>query len=128
MTSFNELSHLFRNPSYPVIVEIDGNLVAAKSIRKLCEQLLRFDLVERKSYNAIDTTGEAWTLIVMEGKAVLSPIAFPKQRTKLELIRWFNDRKNKPADEIEYSEKSLSSKRLDRIVAELADRIVDAGK
>lgn len=128
MTSIHELSHLFPNPRYPVIVEIDGNLVAAKSLRKLGEQLLHFDLVESQSYDAIDKTGESWALMVIENKAVLSPFTFTKQRSKLELIRSFNNRKNKPADEVEYSEKSLSSKRLDRIIAEIADRLIDAGK
>ncbi|GAA4454289.1 hypothetical protein GCM10023156_26500 [Novipirellula rosea] len=64
----------------------------------------------------------------MQGKAVLSPFTFKNQPTKLKIIRWFNDRKNQPAGEIEYSEKSIGSKRLDRSIAEIADRLLDAEK
>ncbi|KAA1258023.1 hypothetical protein LF1_05140 [Rubripirellula obstinata] len=128
MNDFDEFAHFFRKPKYPVIVDIEGVLVAAKSVRPLCTKLLRLDLVEKQSYDAIDKTGESWTLVVMRGNAVLSPINFKKQPTKLELIRWFNNRKNKTADEVEYSEKSLSSKKRDRIIAEIADRLLDAEK
>jgi len=62
----------------------------------------------------------------MEGSGILSPFNFRKPRTKLELIRWFNARENKPAEEVEYPETSLSSKRRDRIIAEIADRLLDA--
>tara|TARA_R110002167_G_scaffold143308_1_gene332559 strand:+ start:114 stop:521 length:408 start_codon:yes stop_codon:yes gene_type:complete len=128
MTSFDELAYFLRAPKYPVIIEIDGVLVAAKSVRPLYEKLSRLDIVEKQHYSAIDRTGEPWTFVVMQGKAVLSPFNFKKQPTKLQIIRWFNNRKNKPADEVEYSEKSLGSKRLDRIIAEIVDRLIDAEK
>ena len=128
MKSFDELTCLFRSPQFPVIIEIEGVLVAAKSLRPLYERLSRLDIVERKAYISIDRTGEAWTFILMDGMGVLTPITFRKQPTKLELIRWFNNRKNKPANEVEYSEKSLSSKRLDFIVGEIADRLLNAEK
>ncbi len=128
MNDFDEFAHFFRKPKYPVIVDIEGVLVAAESARPLYTKLLRLDLVEKQSYEAIDRTGESWTLIVMQGKAVLSPINFKKQPTKLELIRWFNNRKNRPADDVHYSEKSLSSKKRERIITEIADRLIDADK
>ncbi|EMI52469.1 hypothetical protein [Rhodopirellula sallentina] len=128
MNDFDELVHFFRKPKYPVIVDIEGVLVAAKSVRLLYTKLLRLDLVEKQSYEAIEKTGEPWTLIVMQRKAVLSPINFKKQPTKLELIRRFNNRKNKPADDVDYSEKSVSSKKRERIITEIADRLIDADK
>lgn len=128
MATIHQLSHLFRHPQYPVIVDIDGNLVAAKSPIELGKQLFQFDLVEKQSYDAIEKTGTPWVLMVVENNAVLSPLTMTKPLSKLKLIRLFNNRKNKPADEIEFSEKSLSSKRLDRIITEIADRLIDAGK
>lgn len=89
--------------------------------------LSRLDIVENESYKTIDRTGEGWIFIVVDGNGVLSPLSFAKPRTKLELIRWFNNRKNRPA-EVEYSEKSVSSKRRDRIIAEIADGLLDAEK
>ena len=76
----------------------------------------------------MDGTGESWTFMVMKGKAVLSPFNLEKQRTKLNLIRWFNGRRNRDAEEVEYSEQSLSSKKRDLIIAEFADRLWDAEK
>lgn len=128
MTSFDELSYFLRNPKYPVIVDVEGVLVAAKSVKALISKLSQIDLVENSSYNAIDGTGESWTLLVIDRAAVLSPINFEKQRTKLSLIRWFNNRKNKPANEVDFSEKSLSSKKRDRIIAEIVDRLIDADR
>ncbi|WP_442511870.1 hypothetical protein SH528x_003616 [Novipirellula sp. SH528] len=128
MTSFDELAYFLRAPKYPVIIEIDGVLLAAKSARKLFEKLLPLDIVEKQHYSAIDRTGEPWTFVVIQGKAVLSPFTLKNRPTKLKIIRWFNNRANKPANEVEYSEKSLSSKRLDRIIAEIADRLFDAEK
>ncbi len=128
MESFEQLLYFFRTPKYPVIVDIEGVLVAAKSVRPLYKRLSKLDIVENKSYNAMDATGENWSFIVVDGRGVLSPINFKKPQTKLELIRWFNNRKNKPAEEVEYSEKSVSSKKRDRIIAEIAGRLLDAEK
>ncbi len=128
MASFDKLSYFLRAPAYPVIVDIDGVLVAAKSAKTLYEKLSPLELVEKKNYSSIDRTGDPWIFVVMDGTAVLSPFTFEKPRTKLDLIRWFNHRKNKPVDEVEYSEKSLSSKRRDFIIAEIADRLLDAQK
>ena len=128
MTNFDNLSYLFREPEYPVIVEIGDELFAAKSVKPLYEKLSRLDIAEDKAYEAIDATGETWIFMLTQGVAILSPINFKKEPSKLELIRWFNSRKNKPSDEVEYSEKSLSSKRRDRIIAEIADRLLDAEK
>jgi hypothetical protein len=123
---FERLSYFFRRPKYPVIVDIEGALVAAKSARQLYKRLSQLGIVEGESYNALDASGEGWTFLLLDGNGVLSPINFEKQRTKLELIRWFNNRKNKPAGELEYPEKSLSSKRRDRIIVEISDRLLDA--
>ncbi|TWT52261.1 hypothetical protein [Allorhodopirellula solitaria] len=128
MNDFCKLSYFFRSPKYPVIVDVDGALVVARSAKSLYLRLVRFDLVEKKSYDALDKTGEAWALVISQETGVLAPLNFSKPRTKLELIRWFNNRKNKPADEVAYPEKSLSSKKRDRIVAEIADRLADAEK
>ncbi len=128
MNSFDQLSYLLRKPKYPVIVDIEGVLVAAQSARSLFEKLSRLDIVENKSYKSIDRTGEGWIFMVVGGNGVLSPFSFAKQRTKLDLIRWFNNRKNKLAEEREYSEKSVSSKRRDRIIGEIAGRLLDAEK
>ena len=49
-----------------------------------------------------------------------------KTWTKLELIRLCNGRRNRPPDEEPYSEKSLSSKKLTKVIADLMRRILEA--
>ena len=124
MSSFSEILYFIRGPQFPVIVDIDGAFVAARSGELLTKSLSKQDILTDKSYDAIDATGESWTFEIKDGKALMLPAFFTKQRTKLNIIRWFNDRKNKAADEMEYPEKSLSSKKLARIVDEIADRII----
>lgn len=128
MASFSELTYLFREPQYPVIVEVDEELFAANSARPLYERLSQLDIAEEKAYHAIDGTGEPWSFLVVKDEGILSPLNFKKEPSKLKLVRWFNHRKNKPSDEVEYSEKSLSSKRRDRIIAEIADRLIEVEK
>ena len=126
MSSFSEILYFLCGPRFPVIIDIDGVFVAARSGNLLNKSLLKQDIVVGESYDAIDATGESWTFDIKDGKAFMLPAFFSKKRTKLNIIRWFNDRKNKAVDEIEYSEKSLSSKKLTRIVDEIADRIIAA--
>ncbi|GAA5505284.1 hypothetical protein [Novipirellula caenicola] len=128
MTNFVELVYFLRAPKYPVIIDIDGVLLAAKSAKPLYKKLSQLDIVEKQHYDAIDRTGEPWTFNVMQGKGILSPFTFKNPPTKLKIIRWFNNRKNKPANEVNYSEKSLSSKKRDLIIAEIADRLLEAEK
>ena len=104
MIDFTDFSCMFRNPKYPVVIDIDGTLVAAKSSKSLCNRLLQVDIAQGKSYQAFDKTSETWTFIVIDGNAVLSPLSFKRPITKLEIIRWFNNRENKLADEVAYSE------------------------
>ncbi|TWU02708.1 hypothetical protein [Stieleria varia] len=128
MNDFDKFAYFLRSPEYPFIVDVDGILIAARSGKPLCGKLLRVDLVDGQSYEAIDKTGAPWSLIMVKRTAVLSPFNLRNQPTKLELIRWFNGRENKPADEVDYSEKSLSSKSRDRILSEIVDRLLDAEK
>jgi hypothetical protein len=70
-------------------------------------------------YETIDASGEGFGLSVYEDCFALSPLVLKKKWTKLELIRLYNSRKNN-ADENNYSEKSLSAKRFDKILSDIA--------
>lgn len=128
MNHLKKITYFFSKPKYPVIVDLDGVLVAAKSARSLFGKLQRHELVEQQSYEAFDKTGESWSLMVVQSEAVLAPFNFTKRPTKLELIRWFNNRKNKPAGEADFPEKSFSNLKRDRILLEIADRLIEVDK
>ena len=117
MNQDTTIRHLFRKPKYPILVDVDGNLIAAKSSGSLTVRLSRLKLKKAGVYNAIDSSGEGWAFY--SEHMVLTPLTMKKRWTKLEVIRLFNQRKNQTAGEKVYSEKSLSSKRFDRILADI---------
>lgn len=118
-----KIGYLFRKPVYPLLVDIDGHLVAAVSERRLAQSLLRLELREDASYDVIDSSGEGWTFDVEH--EVLSPLTLKRQWTKREVIQLYSGRKNNEEGEPPYPEKSLSSKRFDRIIADIVE-LLDA--
>ena len=113
MDKIPPVQFLFRKPKYPVIVDIDGDVICGRSAIALAKRLSKLISLQEKSYDAIDSTGEGWSFY--SDKWVRSPLCIKKRWTKLEIIRLYNNRKNKNSDHINYSEKSLSSKRLDMV-------------
>lgn len=113
MNTVPKIKHFFRKPKYPVIVDVDGVLVCGKSSITLSRRLSEINLIKSNSYNVVDSSIEGWVFIPKHW--VISPMTFKKRWTKLELIRMYNGRKNKKNEDFKYSEKSLSSKRLDKV-------------
>jgi len=97
--------------------------VGAKSEKTLAKKLSGLVLDKSKQYDVINSTGEGWLL--MAEAMVLSPVNFLKRKwTKLEIVRLYNNRTHKPdPNEKPYSEKSLSTKRLEEIIRDLVDRL-----
>ena len=126
MTRIRELSHQFRRPQYLVLVDLDERLVAAKSAKSLLQKLSDLELPVNTDYPVIDVTGEGWGLYLFPSAAALSPMAVKKRWSKREIIHLYNERKNRSKDDSLYCEKSLSSKRLDRIIGEIAKLLLEA--
>jgi hypothetical protein len=117
MDKIPPVQFLFRKPKYPVIVDIDGVVVCGRSAITLAKRLSRLINLQEKSYDAIDSTGEGWSF--HSDKWILSPLCITKRWSKGEIIRLYNNRINKISNHDVYSEKSLSSKRLDRVFNEI---------
>jgi len=106
MTQVTELGYLFRKPAYPILVDVDGHLIAAKSGMALLRQLAGLSMQHETHYGAIDSSAEGWGLSVCEdGMAVVSPLTMKKRWTKLEVIRLYNSRKKRKWSDQPYSEK-----------------------
>jgi hypothetical protein len=116
------LNYLFRKPEYPVICDIDGYVVAAKSEKSFVKYLSDVRLDPEKTYNLIDATAEGWVFVPKH--LMISPLTFKKHWSKKEIISIFNGRKNPSSGEVQYSEKSLSSKRFDRIFEDIVDLLL----
>jgi hypothetical protein len=117
MTETMKIKYMFREPRFPLLLGIDGYLIGARSGELLQKKLSVLDLKNGAVYDAIDSTGEGWGLYTEH--MVLTPLVFKKRWTKREIIKLFNERKNKNETSELYSEKSISSKRLERIVENL---------
>ncbi|MFH1672525.1 MAG: hypothetical protein ABIF87_03770 [Pseudomonadota bacterium] len=115
------INYLFRKPAFPIICDIDGYVIGAKTEKALLKKLSELELRENEFYNVIDKTGEGWSLYTHQNM-MISPLTFKKKWTKLEIIKMYNDRKNnKGITEKKYSEKSLSSKPLRKILSDIID-------
>ena len=115
-----KLQYLFRKPIFPMVSNIEGYFVGAKTLKELSIRLTKIQLDRNKSYDMVDFTGEGWSLYLP--KMVISPLTLKKRWTKREIIKLFNERKNiELAEGKKYSEKSLSAKRLDKIIFDLVD-------
>jgi hypothetical protein len=110
---------MFRRPSFPILIEIDGLVISARSKQGLEKKLSGIPLVPGRKYRAVDSTGEAWDLYVDD--MMLSPLTLRKRATKKELIALVNGRTNKRPDELPYSEKSLSAKTFERVFEDLVN-------
>jgi len=119
MSEVQKINHFFRKPKYPVIINVDGILVCGKSAITLSRRLSEIKSMKSDSYHAIDSSVEGWAFIPEHW--VISPMTLKKRWTKLEIINLFNERKNKNSEDPLYSEKSLSSKRLEKVFKDIFD-------
>jgi hypothetical protein len=120
------IRYLFRLPTFPVICNFDGFVIGAKSSNSLESQIDALDISSGKNYLLADSSGEGWTLSTEY--MVVSPLVTKKRWTKREIVLMFNSSENAQKSGMTYSDKSLSSKRLDRIVDEIVDLISSANK
>ncbi len=120
------INYFFRKPAFPIICNIDGNLVAAKTKSELVRKISRFDLDNKGRYDIIDISGEGFTLVLSMN--IISPITFPRRRkkrwSKREIIELYN---TSSGAESEYSDKSLSNKRYEKVFMDLV-RLVSKRK
>jgi hypothetical protein len=112
---------MFRKPVYPVILDVNGLIIGAKTLKQLEDDISEIHLPAGEHLPLIDSSGEGWSLAV--DHMVISPLTFKKKWTKKEIITLFNNSEMAKKTSKEYSFKSISAKRFDRIVLELVDMI-----
>lgn len=112
---------MFRKPRFPVILEVNGFIVGAKTSKQIEDGLSVLHLPAGGHLPVIDSSGEGWSFIV--DHMTMTPITFKKRWTKKEVITLFNNSETAKMANKAYSTKSISAKRFDRIVSELVDLI-----
>jgi len=114
-----KVNYFLRRPVYPIICNINNNLIAAKNKNDFERRIAKYEL-EKNNYDIIDRTGEGWCLHT--NHLLISPLSFKKSWEKKEIINLYNNRINT------YSEKFLSNKRYYKIFDDLYELIIQAEK
>ena len=113
-----EFRVLFRNPKYPLIIISEDKLSSASNIKQLAVKCVASKLTkDEKVIIAIDSTGEEFWY--SPEKFVISPGFSFKKWTKNKIIALYNDSSNAKASNEKYPLKSLSNKKLSRIIGEI---------
>ena len=121
----NEFKIVFRKPKYPVFVVSDERLFPAFSIKQLAISCLSSTPIADKSYiQVIDSTGEEFWY--SPDQYALSPGFAFKKWTKKRVVETFNSSSNAVELMQEYSMKSLSNKKLDRIIRDICELLRSA--
>lgn len=117
-----EFKILFKAPQYPVIVVSANRLCSAFDIKQLADCCVFLVPIENKKYlQVVDSTGnEFW---YRPEYSTLSPGFVFKKWTKKQIIETFNNSQNAKITSQEYSTKSLSSKRLDKIIHDICTKL-----
>ena len=113
-----EFRIVFRKPEYPVLIVSSGKLFSAFNLKQLAEICVSLTLegTENKP-RLVDSTGsEFWYL---PAEYTLSPGFVTKKWSKKKLIETFNNSSNAKESNQEYSKKSLSSKKLERVIGDI---------
>ena len=115
-----EFNIIMRKPKYPVIVLSAERLYSAFNIKQLAKSCISSVPIEGKNIiQVIDSTGEEFWY--SPEHYVLSPGFSFKRWTKKLLIETFNSSSNAKVSKQEYSAKSLSTKRLEKIIRDICE-------
>ena len=117
---------LFRRPKFPIICDAQDVLIAAESPKQLYDQICSNELIRGEQIPVIDVSAEGWVLHT--DLMVISPLTLKKRWTKKEVVEVFNKSKTAKEAGLEYSLKSLSAKRFDRIAREIVKLALSANK
>ena len=117
-----ESNIILRKPKYPVIVVSNDKLYSAFNIKQLAKSCISSLPIENKTtIQVVDSTGEEFWY--SPEQYILSPGFSFKRWTKKRIIEAFNNSKNAKDSTQEYSMKSLSSKRLEKIIRDICEML-----
>jgi len=117
-----EFNIILRKPKYPVIVVSNEKLYSAFNVKQLAKSCISSLPIENKTIiQVVDSTGEEFWY--SPEQYILSPGFSFKKWTKKRIIEAFNNSKNAKDSTQEYSMKSLSSKRLEKIIRDICEML-----
>ena len=105
---------VFRRPRFPVLLDTGTALLSAKTSTELKTKLSDILFSDESKPRLIDSTAEIFTL--HPSSMIVMPKIAPRT-TKADMIALYN--RMRSAAQPEYKATSLSSKRIERVVADL---------
>ena len=115
------LRFFLRVPKFPVICDIDGELIVAASVNDFERKIESIELKEDGHYTVIDSAVEGWSL--SSEPLVVSPLTLKKNWTKMELLNLYNESRNCKRNGNSYPTSSLSNKKLSVIFREITEAL-----
>lgn len=120
------IRYFFRKPVFPLICDVGGVLIGARSLKEFEDQAAVLDLPAKAQLPLVDSSTEGW--VFDTDHQLISPLTMKKRWTKREVIAMFNSSSAAGKLGRQYSERSLSSKRFDRIVSDIVALIRTANR
>lgn len=115
---------LLRKPKYPVIVIAKDDIRPAYRLKELATVCYLSEPRENSNIiKMIDSSGEEFWCSKENGG--MTPGFFSKKWTKNKIVDLFNESATAKENDMQYSTKSLSNKRLATIVTEICDILRD---
>ena len=115
-----EFKVLFRNPKYPVIVISEDKLTLATNIKELAESCITTKIPESETViQAIDSSAEEFWY--SPNNFVIAPGFSFKKWTKKQIVELYNNSSNAKKSDQKYPLKSLSNKKLSRIIGDVCE-------
>jgi hypothetical protein len=114
-----ELKCVFRRPRFPIICNIDGELVAGGNLQQFERRLNKISLPDNGVFAIVDATGEGWAL--HPDLSAISPLTLDKRWTKARVIDMFNKSLNAQRIGWQYQQRSLANRRLEMLIRDVAE-------
>jgi hypothetical protein len=112
-----DMQFAFRIPCFPVLLDTGDALIGARTPTELEKKAARLSVSEQPKLYIIDSTAEDFALDL--STMLVRPRVALRRRTKSELIALYNLRRDPGRPK--YTTASLSSKRVERVVADLVE-------
>ena len=116
---------LIREPKFPVICEA-GVLIGATSLHDFSSQVDQLILPPDRNLPLVDVSSEGW--VFNTKYRAVSPLTLKKHWTKKEVIAMYNGSDVARKLGGQYSERSLSAKRFDKILSDIVSLIRSANR
>lgn len=115
-----EVTFAFRLPEFPIMGDIDGWLILAKSAAEFARRLDQVELKPEGRYYLVDSIGNEWVFST-DGQYVMPTLK--RKWSKKKIVQMYNDSKNSEQIGVKYSERSLSIKHFATIFADIVELV-----